>query len=194
MLLQTQAIVLSLRKHTDNVSIAQLYTAEHGRLAVAVHGNKYRGVLTPLSIIEITGSQRVNQEIASLRTAERVFTPQHLTIDIPRQCVALFIAEILTLTARHPMPDAPLYAWLVEMVQRLDSEENIENLHLQFLLDYTVFLGIGIDAAEHPEWFIAPTTRQQRQQYLKELCAYYEEHIDDFHTPKSLAVLMEVFD
>ena len=47
---------------------------------------------------------------------------------------------------------------------------------------------------DHPNWFLQPTSRSERQQRLRELITYYEEHIDDFHPPKSLDVLMEVFD
>ena len=61
-------------------------------------------------------------------------------------------------------------------------------------MDYATFLGIGIDDTEHPKWFSAPANRQERQQRLRELCAYYEEHIEDFRMPKSLEVLIEVFD
>ena len=55
-------------------------------------------------------------------------------------------------------------------------------------------LGIGIDDTEHPNWFIAPASRNERQHRLRSLTTYYEEHIEDFRPPKSLDVLMEVFD
>ncbi len=37
-------------------------------------------------------------------------------------------------------------------------------------------------------------TRKERQSLLEKLCRYYELHITDFQTPKSLAVLEELFD
>lgn len=194
MTIKTDAIVLSLRKCSDNVSIAHLYTAHNGRMAFAVHGNKYKGMLTPLSRIEITATQRNGQSMGTLTGVALVSIPRLMVSDVRRQCVAIFIAEILTLTVRHPMQDEELFAWLCGVIQALDTNEHIENLHLQFLTDYTVFLGIGIDETEHPEWFVAPASRQQRRQYLKEICRYYEEHIEEFQEPKSLSVLMEVFD
>ena len=106
----------------------------------------------------------------------------------------MFIAEVLVSTLRHPMSDQPLFDWLYEIIQHLDQDDNITNLHIQFLLEYATFLGIGIDDTEHPEWFIAPTSRTQRQELLRSLCAYFEQHIEDFRPPKSLDVLMEVFD
>ena len=78
--------------------------------------------------------------------------------------------------------------------KHLDVDTDISNLHLHFLLEYANHLGIGIDDTEHPDWYELPTSRKERQQRLRELCIYYTEHIEDFRQPKSLEVLMEVFD
>jgi len=39
-----------------------------------------------------------------------------------------------------------------------------------------------------------PSTRKQRQDTLKQLCAYFAEHVETWQNPKSLDILMEVFD
>lgn len=190
------AIVLNIARYSDTGSIVHLYTAEHGRMQYAVYGNKLKGVLRPLSIIEYTSTRRNNAptQMGTLSSASLLYPLQLLTIDVQRQCVAMFVAEVLASTLRHPMSDQPLYEWLCEVIQHLDQDEEISNLHLRFLLDYATHLGIGIDDTEHPEWFMAPNNRSERQQRLRELIAYYEEHIEDFRAPKSLEVLMEVFD
>lgn len=190
------AIVLNIARYSDTGSIVHLYTAEHGRMQYAVYGNKLKGVLRPLSIIEYTSTRRNNAptQMGTLSSASLLYPLQRLTIDVQRQCVAMFVAEVLASTLRHPMSDQPLYDWLCEVIQHLDQDAEISNLHLRFLLDYATYLGIGIDDTEHPEWFMAPSNRSERQQRLRELIAYYEEHIEDFRAPKSLEVLMEVFD
>ncbi len=190
------AIVLSLTKYSDTGSIVHLYTAEQGRMQYAVYGNKYKGILRPLSIVEFTTTKRKNapQQMGSLSSASLLYTPQLLAIDVRRQCVAMFIAEILSTTLRHPMSDQPLFDWLCAVIQHLDTDADISNLHLHFLIEYATHLGIGIDDTEHPDWYQAPTSRQERQQRLRALCLYYSEHIEEFTTPKSLDVLMEVFD
>ena len=190
------AIVLNIARYSDTGSIVHLYTAEHGRMQYAVYGNKLKGVLRPLSIIEYTSTRRNNAptQMGTLSSASLLYPLQRLTIDVQRQCVAMFVAEVLASTLRHPMSDQPLYDWLCEVIQHLDQDAEISNLHLRFLLDYATYLGIGIDDTEHPEWFMAPNNRNERQQRLRELIAYYEEHIEDFRAPKSLEVLMEVFD
>ena len=192
----SSAIVLSLTKYSDTGSIAHFYTAEHGRMQYAIYGNKYKGILRPLSIVEFTATRRNNapNQLATLSNCQLSFVNSRLSTDVQRQCVAMFIAEILIVTLRHPMSDKPLFDWLCELVKHLDTDTDIRNLHLHFLIEYANHLGIGIDDTEHPEWYELPTSRKERQQRLREICAYYEEHIEDFRQPKSLDVLMEVFD
>ena len=56
----SSAIVLSLTKYSDTGSVVHLYTAEHGRMQYVVYGNKHKGVLRPLSIVEVTSTRRNN--------------------------------------------------------------------------------------------------------------------------------------
>lgn len=189
-------IVLSLTKFSDTGSIVHLYTSEQGRMQYAIYGNKYKGILRPLSIVEFTANHRNNapNQLSTLSDCQLLFINSQLATDIQRQCVAMFIAEVLISTLRHPMNDQPLFDWLCEVVKHLDVDTDISNLHLHFLLEYANHLGIGIDDTEHPDWYELPTSRKERQQRLRELCIYYTEHIEDFRQPKSLEVLMEVFD
>ena len=189
-------IVLSLTKFSDTGSIVHLYTAEQGRVQYAVYGNKYKGILRPLSIVEFAGSRRNNapNQLATLSNCQLAFVNSQLSTDVQRQCVAMFVAEVLSSTLRHPMSDQPLFDWLCEVITHLDTDTDIRNLHLLFLIEYANHLGIGIDDTEHPDWYQLPTSRKERQQRLHELCTYYTEHIEDFRQPKSLEVLMEVFD
>ena len=189
------AIVLTTNKYSDTGSIVHLYTPDQGRVQCVVYGNKLKGVLRPLSIIEYSSSRRNNAplQMQTLSSASLAYTPTLLSYDVLRQCVAMFIAELLTYTLRHPMSDQPLFDWLCNCIYRLDKEEDISNLHIEFLLDYAVYLGIGIDEEEHPDWYSQPTSRMERQKRLRELIAYFQEHIDDLPTIKSLDVLIEVF-
>ena len=189
------AIVLTTNKYSDTGSIVHLYTPDQGRVQCVVYGNKFKGVLRPLSIIEYSSSRRNNAplQMQTLSSASLVYTPTLLSYDVLRQCVAMFIAELLTYTLRHPMSDQPLFDWLCNCIYKLDKEEDISNVHIEFLLDYAVHLGIGIDKEEHPDWYSQPTSRIERQERLRELIAYFQEHIDDLPTIKSLDVLIEVF-
>lgn len=189
------AIVLSLTKYSDTGSIVHLYTPKEGRVQCIVYGNKYKGILRPLALIEYTSSRRNNapNQMHTLSSATLVYAPQVLSVDIARQCIAMFVAELLIHTLRHPMSDKPLYDWLCRFIHRLDNEEDVNNLHIEFLLEYSVYLGIGIDPDEHQDWYIIPSTRHDRQERLRQLIGYFQEHIDDLPTLKSLDILIEIF-
>ena len=191
----SSAVVLSVTKYSDTGSVVHLYTADYGRMQYVFYGNKYKSIFRPLSIIEYTISKKNNSpsQMCVISSATFLYTPQRILIDVPRQCVAMFIAEVLVTTLRHPMSDQPLFDWLCEIIYHLDQDDEISNLHLHFLLEYATYLGIGIDDTEHLDWYEAPTSRGERQQRLRALCLYYSEHIEDFSSPKSLDVLMEVF-
>ena len=104
-------IVLALVKYSDTGNILHLYTPDQGRVQFVVYGNKHKGLLRPLSIIEFTSSRRNNapMQMQTLSSVSLVYTPSLLSTDVTRQCIAIFIAEILTYTLRHPMSDKPLY-------------------------------------------------------------------------------------
>lgn len=192
------AIVLSLNKFSDTGNILHLYTAEHGRMQYVVYGNKYKGILRPLSIIDFTTTRRNNapNQLATIATCQlsniHPITSSNNSLII--NCISMFIAEVLANTLRHPLSDQPLFDWLCDLIQHLHQDTDIQNIHLEFLIHFATLLGIGIDDTVHPDWFIAPHSRIERQKRLQDLCTYYQQHIEDFRQPKSLDVLMEVFD
>ena len=118
----SEAIVLNITRYSDTGSVVHLYTADHGRMQFVVYGNKLKGLLRPLNIIEYTSTRRNNAptQMGTLSSASLLYTPKRLTIEVQRQCVAMFIAEVLASTLRHPMSDQPLYDWLCEVIQHLD--------------------------------------------------------------------------
>ena len=90
------AIVLTTNKYSDTGSIVHLYTPDQGRVQCVVYGNKLKGVLRPLSIVEYSSSRRNNAplQMQTLSSASLVYTPTLLSYDVLRQCVAMFIAEL----------------------------------------------------------------------------------------------------
>jgi DNA repair protein RecO (recombination protein O) len=210
--MSTTAIVLSFIRYSDTGSILHLYTADNGRMQYVVYGNKFKALLQPLSVIEITTNRRNNAPnqmpvVSSVEplsytitdsgvnfehAIEHRFSP--FTFHPVKQCIAMFIAELLTYTLRHPMADPPLFTWLLQMIYRLEHQDDVRNLHCDFLMDFATFMGFGVDEQEHPEWFVVPATRQQRQQRLRQLLAYFRENVEELPSLKSLDVLIEVFD
>ena len=195
MLATTDAIVLSLQPCSDKAHILHAYTRTGGRINYRVYGlgkKNTAGKYSPLSILQVTGDDK------SIRTAQLSFVPQTITTDPHKRTIALFISEVLYHVLRHPMVDEPMYNFLEQAIQQLDESTDPRNFHLSFLMEFAAKLGFAIplnsnplssNSLPHP-----PLTRTERQKALKALCDYFEEHVETWENPKSLDVLMEVFD
>jgi len=192
MLHTTDAIVLSLQPHSDKAHLLHAYTRAGGRVNYMVYGlgkKNTSGKYTPLSIVQLTTDER------SIRTAQLTFVPTSIPTDPYKRTIALFISEILHNVLRHPMVDEPMYDFIADSIRKLDQTDEPQNFHLQFLIDFAAKLGFAIPE-DHPQYTIhhTPYTRKARQEALRSLCAYFAEHVETWQAPKSLDILMEVFD
>lgn len=186
MLTTTDAIVLSLQPQSDKAHVLHAYTRTGGRVNYKVYGlgrknsaEKY----SPLSVVQLTTDEH------SIRTAQLTFVPTTLTTDPYKRTIALFLSEVLFHVLRHPMVDEPMYDFIAHAIEQLDRTDEPQNFHLLFLIDFASKLGFEMEKT--PD---LPSTRKQRQDTLKQLCAYFAEHVETWQNPKSLDILMEVFD
>ena len=186
MLSTTDAIVLSLQPHSDKAHVLHAYTRTGGRVNYMVYGigkKNASGKYSPLSIVQLTTDEK------SIRTAQLTFVPTTTVTDPYKRSIALFISEVLYHVLRHPMQDEPMFDFIAQAVQELDQCEEPQNFHLQFLVGLAAKLGFAME--EEPA---VPHTRKQRQEQLRALCSYFEEHVETWEAPRSLDILMEVFD
>ena len=203
MLSTTDAIVLSLQPHSDKAHLLHAYTRASGRVNYMVYGlgRKHAiGLYMPLSLIRITASYPPNG-VPTLREATSLSAKRSVSETVCqynglsggarlyKQTIRLFIAEVLHHVLRHPMTDEAMYDFLEHAICELDTMEEVQNFHVQFLIDFAAKLGFAMETAP-----ALPQTRAQRQKTLQQLCAYFEEHVDTWQNPRSMDVLMEVFD
>ena len=186
MLTTTDAIVLSLQPHSDKAHVLHAYTRAGGRINYMVYGlgkKNTAGKYSPLSIVQLTTNDK------SIRTAQLTFVPQTTFNDPYKRTIALFISEILSHVLRHPMQDEAMFDFLTQAIRQLDETSEPQNYHLLFLIEFAAKLGFAMEQTP-----LLPYTRAERQKQLRQLCAYFEEHVETWQTPKSLDILMEVFD
>jgi DNA repair protein RecO (recombination protein O) len=197
MLATTDAIVLSLQPQSDKAHLLHAYTRTGGRVNYKVYGlgrKNTAGKYSPLSILQLTTDER------SIRTAQLSYVPVTLITDPYKRTIALFLSEVLHHVLRHPMPDEPMFDFIVQAIEELDRTEEPQNFHLYFLVDFAAKLGFAIPSNlqtlkqdEVPNDF-KPMSRSERQEALRSICDYFAEHVETWQEPKSLAVLTEVFD
>lgn len=200
----TEAIVIHFAHVKDNSSILHVYTKEFGKLSILVYGNKHNFTRLPLNLLSVELNYQSNKTIQSAKEIHLSESNNSIYQDIKKQTIALFIAEVIYLTLTQEMKDEQIYNFLHQTIYELNKSEHPENLHIEFLITYATYLGIGIDwelneNAELKELLSAyqknnTLTRKQRQSFLKKLCLYYEKHIDSFSMPSSLDILETVFD
>lgn len=186
------AIILSLQPHSDKAHVLHAYTRAGGRVQYNVYGlgrKNAAGTYAPLSIVQLTTDER------SIRTAQLTYVPQTLTSDPYKRTIVLFISEVLYHVLRHPMSDEPMYDFIAQSIQELDQTDAPQNFHLAFLVGFAAKLGFAI--SEDSTLYTVhgtPYTRKARQEALRALCEYFAEHVETWQNPKSLDILMEVFD
>ena len=189
--------MLSLEPVSDKAQVAHVYTRTGGRERYKVFGLGRRhaiGVYSPLSLLQLTTDK------TSVRTAQLTYVPQTLMNDARKRAVALFISEVLYHTLRYPMADERMFDFLANAVRALDDTEEPQNFHLRFLIDFAAMLGFGMESIQHSavshlqSVVSRQLTRKERQEALRSLCTYFEQHVETWQNPRSLDILIEVFD
>ena len=180
------------------MSVLYVYSRSEGRMALQVYGvhgkHKVRAAYQPLSVVEITYDANPARSLPAVSGIDPVYLPEQVYADIRRQSIALFVTEILMLTLTHPMQDSQMYEYLDTFVRELNDTPSPENMHLLFMLRLAELLGIGAPETMTAETISASLNRTKRQQLLRQLCDYYLNHLETFRLPKSLDILIEVFD
>lgn len=202
--ISTPAIVLHCSRLTDKTSVLHLFTRESGRVSYYLYGatskrNMRNALLMPLALLDIEAVHQENREIQQLKEWRLAYVANTTADDIRRQSVAMFIAEILYRTLVHPLPDSALFDLLTETILALNTRDDPQNVHLEFLYAFIDSLGFGIDMNRQENQVFAPLfsqqviSQQQRRTMLRQFMTYYETHLPDFRLPKSLEVMIEVF-
>lgn len=155
---KTEAIVLAVQKKNDTTSLVHLYTREYGRILYLVYGRKGAGkkrlsgvsinMLTPLAWLDIEGSELPGKEIHSLSSAQLHYISRHISEDVQRQCLAMFMAEALYKTLKHPLSDERVFSYLCEQIIELDTADSVAHIANQFIVSISELLGYGGEPLE----------------------------------------------
>jgi DNA repair protein RecO (recombination protein O) len=149
---KTTGIILNQVKYSDSQSIVNIYTREFGRMSYVVRGvNRKKSatrpaLLQPLSIVEIDVYHNLKKDIQNIRDM-RVSVPfHHIPYDPIKNCLALFITEVLHKTLKHSENDEELYNFIENSVCELDKcEDGVGNFHLVFMAGLAHQLGFAPD-------------------------------------------------
>ncbi|MGN0036162.1 MAG: DNA repair protein RecO [Bacteroidaceae bacterium] len=155
-------IVLRTVKYNDTSVIADLYTAESGRISLLAPIPRSRkslvrtSLLQPLAILEVEACTRPSGLLSRIKEA-RVALP---LLDLPfhphKSAIALFLAEFIHRSIREEEANLPLFAYLQHAICWLDAcRTSFANFHLVFLLRLSRFIGLwpNTEGYQDGDWF-----------------------------------------
>jgi DNA repair protein RecO (recombination protein O) len=148
MLTKTQAIVLHSIKYGEMRLIVDMFTRSHGRLSFIVSLPKSskakvkKQYFQPLTMLEIETDVRPKVQLQKLSDVRLSTAYTSIPFDFSKLSISLFMAEFLYHASRGEQKNVPLYDYLANSIQWLDSQEsNFANFHLVFLMRLSRFLG-----------------------------------------------------
>jgi len=148
MIENTNAIVLNTLKYGDTSLIASCYTENFGIKSYMLRGilkAKKAKIKTayfqPLMQLNLTANHNNKGNLNSLRDVEVLHFYNSIYVDIKKQTIALFLAEILYYSIKEEDKNSAMYKYLETSFLWLDTHTDSSNFHLLFLLNLTKYLG-----------------------------------------------------
>jgi len=148
----TKAIILSSLKYGDTSLITKAYTASDGLKSYLLKGvlASKKGKLKtayfqPLTQLEIVANHKNKGNLESIREAKVNYHYQTLHTDIAKSAMTQFLAEMLSNSIHEEESNQGLFDFLEAAMQWLDTNDEISNFHLCFLIKLTRYLGFFPD-------------------------------------------------
>ena len=144
-----EGIVLRTLKYNDTLVIADIYTAQRGRMSFLVpvsHSkrSRVRSVLfQPLSMLSFTATVKTGRSLSRIGEVQPYSMYSSINNDVVKSSIALYLAELLTYALREDGSDDSLFTFLDRSFTLFDNlEHGYVDFHLVFMVQLLRFLGI----------------------------------------------------
>ncbi|MDE3743122.1 DNA repair protein RecO [Maribacter polysaccharolyticus] len=151
----TKAIVLSALKYGDTSLIVKAFTLSDGLKSYLLKGvlasKKGRlksGYFQPLTQLEIVANHKNKGTLESIREVRVSYPYQTLHVDIAKNAISMFLAEMLSNSIQEEECNEGLFHYVESALQWMDSNTQITNFHIYFLFDLTKYLGFYPDTTQ----------------------------------------------
>jgi DNA repair protein RecO (recombination protein O) len=227
MLHKTKGIVISFVKYKETSIIVKIYTEAFGIQTYIENGvrstkgkNKI-ALFQPLTLLDLVVYHDTKKEINRISEIKCLYPYHTITVDIKKSSIGIFINEVLNNSLKEHSENIPLFNFLEDSLKYLDQhEEQIENFHLYFLINYCFYLGFGPDneddVVSQLQEHAIPVNNQEKK-LIKELIGqdfgaklqiskslrikalelmlvYYKIHVEGFGNLRSMSILKEVLE
>lgn len=144
-----EGIVLRTLKYNDSLMIADIYTAQRGRMSFLVpvsHSkrSRVRSVLfQPLSMLSFTAAVKTGRTLSRIGEVQPYSMYSSINNDVVKSAIALYLAELLSHALREDGRDDSLFTFLDRSFTLFDNlEHGYADFHLIFMVQLLRFLGI----------------------------------------------------
>jgi len=140
MLVESEAIVLQVRKYNDTSKIALLYSKEYGKISIIAKGafttkSGVSGMLEPLSYVKIFFYKKASSDLHLLKSIEIVTHLNKILKNYNSLVLGLIAAEFTIYSQLDNHSNADIFNNLVNYLKNLnDSESDKQILTIIFLL------------------------------------------------------------
>jgi DNA repair protein RecO (recombination protein O) len=148
----TKAIILTSLKYGDTSLITKAFTASDGLKSYLLKGvlASKKGKLKtayfqPLTQLEIVAHHKNKGNLESIREAKVNYHYQTLHTDIAKSAMTQFLSEMLSNSIHEEESNEGLFNYIEASLQWLDTNNEIPNFHLRFLVNLTRYLGFYPD-------------------------------------------------
>jgi len=155
MVVTTPAIVLSALKYAEADLIVTCFTKSAGIKSYMLRGilKSKKGKLRtsyfqPLTQLDLVAAHKDKGTLERINEAKVIVPYQSLHTDIVKSGMVMFLAEILKSTIQEEEPNPDLYDFIVHALDWLDTNEEVANFHILFLLELSMYLGFYPDNSE----------------------------------------------
>ena len=150
-------IVLRTVKYSDTMSIATVWTAERGRMSVAVpsgssrEAKRLRAIMMPLGAFEAVARTSAGSDVARISDVRSLIESPAASGNPTKSVVAMFLADFLYNVLKECTPDALMTEFLMQWLDALRriSGMALANFHLAFAFRLGQFLGIAPDMGSY---------------------------------------------
>lgn len=141
----TEGIVLHKVNYSETSLIIKIFTLKNGLQSFIFQGakrkNKKGNLISPLSIIQINYFQRQDSELAKISEVQSEVSYKTIPFNPIKSGIVFFINEIIYNSVKEEQYNPDLYHYLKNSLCILDLIDNPANFPIQFLIDFTKYLG-----------------------------------------------------
>jgi DNA repair protein RecO (recombination protein O) len=141
----TEGIVLQKTDYSETSLILKVLTENKGLQSFIFQGakrkNKKGQLISPLSVLSIAYFQRKDSDLAKITSVELALIYKNIPFNPIKSSVVFFLNELLQKTIKEEESNPTLYYFIKNALQVLDTQTNVSNFPIKFMLELLKYLG-----------------------------------------------------